>query len=517
MSRDETTTGAGQGASLTARASWLLVAKGLSFVFSFALPLLLVRRMSQAEFGLYKQVFLVVGTAVGLLPLGFGLSAYYFLPRAEGAAARARVVFNVLAYNLLAGGAGALALLAFPGLLGAVFNDPALTALAPLVGLVILFWVFSSFLEIVAVANQETTLATLFIVGANLTKAVAMLGAAVAYGTVRALAYAALVHSVVQTVVLLVYLGRRFPAFWRGWDWPTLRAQLSYALPFGAAGLLFVAQTDLHSYFVSHEFGPAAFAVYAVGCFQLPLVGILTESVSSVMIPRVSLLQKRGERREILLLTARVIRKLAFVFFPVYAFLLVAGREFIALLFTEQYAASWPVFAVNLTLVPVCAIMFDPIVRAYAAERYFLLRLRVALTGAMFLVFWFWTARLGLVGMISVVVAVGVFERLAVSYRAARVVGFEARDFALLSDVGRLALATLAAAAAAALTRLAVLGARPFFVLAACGAAFVLVYGAAVLLLGVPSAEERESARRVLAPWRRRLTGRGGAAAGVGL
>ena len=515
MAQAETTTQNGGGASLTARASWLLVAKFCSFAFSFALPLLLVRRMSQAEFGLYKQVFLVVATAVGLLPFGFGLSAYYFLPRAEGEEARARVVFNVLLFNLLAGGAGALALALFPGLLGAVFNDPAHAAFAPLVGLVILFWVFSAFLEIVAVANQETALATALIIGANLTKAAAMLAAAAAFGTVRSLLYAALVHSVIQTFVLLAYLGRRFPAFWRGWDWPTLRAQLSYALPFGAAGLLFVAQTDLHSYFVSHEFGPAAFAVYAVGCFQLPLVSMLNESVSSVMIPRVSLMQKRGERREILLLTTRVVRKLAFVFFPTYAFLMVAGREFLALLFTEQYLESWPVFAVNLSLVPVFVIMFDPIVRAYAAERYFLLRLRVALTALMVAVFWLWTARLGLVGMISVVVGVGIFERLAVSYRSAKVVGFTARDLPLLGDVGRIALATSAAAAAAFAARMAVAGARPLLVLTACGAAFMLVYAAALLLLGVPSAEERETARRLLAPWRRKFTA--GPAPGVGL
>ncbi|MBV9925939.1 MAG: oligosaccharide flippase family protein [Acidobacteria bacterium] len=516
MSQAETTNETQRGASLTARASWLLVAKCLSFAFSFALPLLLVRRLSQAEYGLYKQVFLVVGTALGLLPLGFGLSTYYFLPRAESREERARVVFNVLLFNLCAGGLGALALVLFPGLLGAVFNEPELRALSPLIGAVVLFWVFAAFLETVAVANQETYLATLFIIGANLTKAGSMLAAAVAFGTVRSLVYAALVHSVVQTVVLLAYLARRFPVFWRGWDWPKMREQLSYALPFGAAGLLFIAQTDLHSYFVSHQFGPSAFAVYAIGCFDLPLIGILAESVTSVMIPRVSLLQKQGARREILLLTTRVIRKLAFVYFPIYAFLMVAGREFIALLFTERYLESWPVFAVNLTIVPVAAIMFDPIVRAYAAERYFLLRLRIMLSALMLAVFWFWTARLGLIGMIAVVVAVGLVERLAISYRAAKVVGFTARDFPLLADVGKLALAAALAAGGAAVTRAAVLGMRPFWVLAACGSAFVLVYGAAVLLLGVPSADERDSARRLLAPWRRRVQ-RDGAAAGAGL
>jgi O-antigen/teichoic acid export membrane protein len=51
--------------SLTARTFWLIFAKTLAFVFGFALPLLLVRRLSQTDFGLYKQAFLVVGTGLG--------------------------------------------------------------------------------------------------------------------------------------------------------------------------------------------------------------------------------------------------------------------------------------------------------------------------------------------------------------------------------------------------------------------------------------------------------------------
>src|SRR5260370_6989058 len=66
--------------SLTISASWLLMARTVSFVFSLALPLFVVRHLSQTEFGLYKQAFLVVNTVVMIVPLGFGMSALYFLP-----------------------------------------------------------------------------------------------------------------------------------------------------------------------------------------------------------------------------------------------------------------------------------------------------------------------------------------------------------------------------------------------------------------------------------------------------
>ena len=115
---------------------------------------------------------------------------------------------------------------------------------------------------------------------------------------------------------------------------------ISCLTPFRSAppGLLMIAQTDLHNYFVSNHFGPALFAVYSLGTLQLPLMGLIWEATNSVLITRVSVLQKRNEPREIVLLVARAARKLAAVYFPVYVFLMVAGREFIQVLFTARFA-----------------------------------------------------------------------------------------------------------------------------------------------------------------------------------
>src|SRR4030095_10894840 len=109
------------GSSLTVRALWLLVAKILAFSFSIALPLLLVRRLSQHQFGLYKQTFLVVGSALTLLPLGFQMSAFYFLPREKER--QGQIVLNILLFNFLMGGLGALVLTLFPQILTTIFHS----------------------------------------------------------------------------------------------------------------------------------------------------------------------------------------------------------------------------------------------------------------------------------------------------------------------------------------------------------------------------------------------------------
>src|SRR5713226_2587257 len=53
-------------------------------VLGFALPLILTRLLPQAEFGTYKQVWLVVTTGFFMLQLGLSQSLYYFVPRKDG-------------------------------------------------------------------------------------------------------------------------------------------------------------------------------------------------------------------------------------------------------------------------------------------------------------------------------------------------------------------------------------------------------------------------------------------------
>ena len=75
-------------------------------------------------------------------------------------------------------------------------------------------------------------------------------------------------------------------------------------------------QLDLPQYFAAQHFGTAGYAIYAVGVFNLPLLGLLRESVGSIMLPRVSQLEYHQENQRIVQLMSRVSRKLALVYFP---------------------------------------------------------------------------------------------------------------------------------------------------------------------------------------------------------
>lgn len=476
--------------SLTSSALWLLSAKTLGFGFMFLLPVLLVRTLSLHDFGVYKQVFLVVGTAISLLPLGFGMSAYYFLPRLTER--RGRVVFNILVFHLGVALVAAAVLTFKPEVLGAIFSDPGLTQYAPLIGLIVLLWIPSSCLETIVVADGDAPLAGKFIVGLQLTKAVLLLAAAWAYGTISALVLAAIVHGLFQSATLLAYLSSRFSGCWREADWSVMRAQLAYALPHGAAALLYWFQVDLHRYFVAHQFDAETFAIYAIGCFELPMLGILSESVGSVLIPRMSELQRDGRRQDIVRLSAAAVRKLAGVHVPLYALLTVVGFELITLLFTARYQAAWPIFAINMTLIPfsIPTIPCDAVIRAYAEHRFFLVKLRLISTTAIVGGLWFSLDRFGLVGAIGVVVGVNLLERIATTIKAGRILGVTRDDAPLFADTAKIAAASGVAALAAYAARGVFSPAGPAAIVAGCAMVLAVTYLAVLVLLRVPSQDE---------------------------
>jgi O-antigen/teichoic acid export membrane protein len=493
------------GGSLTARAFWLMLARTLAFVFSFALPLLLVRQLDQTQFGLYKQVFLLVGTAMYVLPGGFHMSAFYFLPRERER--QGAIVLNIVIFHAVITGLSAVLLFVWPRLIAIIFHSPELMPYASLVGLVILFWGTSASLEYIAIANEETTLATIFIIISQLTRTAFLLGAALFAGTIQALIWGALVQGIVQTLILIVYAHRRFRAFAVGFDWALLRQQMAYALPLGAAAIIVRFQLDVDNYYVSHWYDPAQYAIYAIGCFNIPLFSLLSDAVGSVMIPRVAVLQKAGARREIAVLTARMMRKLAAVALPSYAFLLIVAPEFITLLFTARYLPSWPIFVINLAQIPMGIILsaVDPVMRAYAEHRYFLLRLRALLFLLLLVLLWFGITRFGLVGAVSTVVFVTALERLIMAVKLKQILGLTRRDAGLFKDVGKITLASVAASALTVPARLLLHGTSPAVLLLACGTLFSLVFLVVVVMLRVPEPEEREVVRRQFARLSRTL------------
>src|SRR5262249_42572643 len=222
-------------------------------------------------------------------------------------------------------------------------GNPELARHATALGVYMLLMLLSAALEIVMISRKRYERAAWLYGALDVVRAGCLLLPVLVAPDVHWLLLGAVGFALLRCGAAAGYFRREFGDALRP-DAGLLRRQLAYALPFQLAGMVEIAQVNLHQYAVASAFDPATFAVYAVGCLQVPLVEIVITSVVNVMMVRMAEDLADGRRAAACAVWHDSARKLALLFFPVAVMLFALARPLIAFLFTERYAASAPVF-----------------------------------------------------------------------------------------------------------------------------------------------------------------------------
>jgi O-antigen/teichoic acid export membrane protein len=491
--------------NLTKRVGLLALAKFIAFAMAFLLPVLLVRLLTVSDFGLYKQAFLILSTALTLLNLQVAWTAYYFMPREPEQ--RLQIALNIILFYFLIGLAVLIFFLIYPQWVLIIFKSDALIPYLPWLGLAILLWLVSSNLETFQIANKDIANASKYIVISQLSKTSLLIVAGLLFQSVQAIVIAAVVQGLFQTLIMAWYLKKSLGHLSSSYNGRLFRLQLMNALPFGIGTLVWVLRTDMHNYFVSHHFDAVGFAIYSVGCFQLPLLGLLEDSINSVLVPEVSRLEKDGNYEQIADLWTNAVRKMAIFFFPLAALLFSVRHEFILFLFTDAYLAAVPVFAVNLIGI-LFAIHVASIIRAFEDFRFFRLKLNLVLTPLMALFLYLGIKYLGLIGAILAVVSIQLVDVVITVIMVSRKLGLSFYDMRRFEPVLRTLTCCVLALLVTSLIRSAFEGARPFTVLVICSISFSIVYVTTSFFAGVITIEEKGQLLNALSKTKRVILSR---------
>ena len=463
----------------------LMSGRLVGVVVAFSIPVVLARVLDQTAFGTYKQLFLVYATLYGIAQLGMAESLFYFLP--SNPARAGRYALNSLLALSGAGAACFVLLWADRARIAAWLGNGALSSGLPWMGLYLAFMLASTGLEILLTARKRFSGAAWAYATSDVARTALFLVPILLSPRLEGLLIGAVAFAALRVGATLLILKREFGADLRP-DWSLLRSQLAYAIPFELAVLVEILQANLHQYAVSLRFDPAAFAVYSVGCLQVPLVDLVAGSTANVMMVKMAE-EIRDSRREAALATWHAtVSKLALVFFPLVGVLLVNARDLIVLLFTRSYLASVPIFMVWTAAFLLAALPVDGVMRVYADTRFLVLLGAIKLAIIAASVGWFITRFHLLGGVLVTLLATLVGKTLAL----ARVkVHMQACLYDLLPWTGLAAI--LGCALAAGLPALFVkegLGLAPLPSIAASG----LVYAGTFLVLagGLRSSRLRE-------------------------
>ena len=347
----------------------LMSGRTLAFAATFFIPVVLTRIFDPTQFGTYKQLFLIFSTANLIAHLGMASSLYYFVPRAAHEAGR-----FVANSSLFLGTAGlacfGLLVLAAPKLAHWLSNSE-LSRYLPWIGLYLFLMMLSATLEIVLISRGQYLWASACYALSDLARAAAVLLPVILFRQLEWLLKGAVAVASLRVVLTLFYFRREFRGGFKP-DRVLFKSQLTYALPFAAAIFVEIVQASLPQYAVSHLFNPATFAIFSVGCLQIPLVDFAASPTSDVMMVKMQERLAEGRKPAVLAIWHDTTWKLALLFFPLVAFCVVAARQIIVLMFTEKYAASVPIFTAWSTMILLSVLQVDGVMRVFAQTRFLL-------------------------------------------------------------------------------------------------------------------------------------------------
>jgi O-antigen/teichoic acid export membrane protein len=364
----------------------LMSGRFLGFIAAFAIPVVLARIFDQTEFGSYKQLFLIFATLFGIAQVGMAESLYYFLPsetRRSGG-----FVLNTLSVLGFFGGITLGALWLWRQELAQLLNNPDLAAWIPLVGVYLLFMLMAVVLEIVMTVRKQHLAASCSYAVTDLVRAVFYITPVIIFSDLRGLLLGAIAFAIIRLTATLVYVMREFGVTLRP-NRASLRKQLGYAIPFSVAGLIEVLQTNLHLYVVSYYFDTATFAIYAIGCLQIPLSDYLMTSTSNVMMVNMRKRMVAGDHEAVVSIWLDSVRKLALIFFPLVAGLMITANVLIVMLFTSAYERSAPIFMVWTLSMLLATLLTDGALRVFAETRFLIFQNLLRLVLIIGMIQWF--------------------------------------------------------------------------------------------------------------------------------
>lgn len=346
-----------------ARAILMIVSKIIAHAAFMLIAVVLARSLSQAEFGTFNQVWLFNKALMFLFDLGLPMSVYYFWPRLAEGQKKGFILQTLISLTILAipftaimyGSADFLAL---------HFNNPDLVYHLRLFALYPLAVLPACATEEILLSQGHTGRAAFF---ESFTKIVMIAAVAIAALWTQKLNWvlqALIGYGIAQTVlgIWMVWQPvRHLQAKFSIKDW---QQQLNYSAPYGFSTLAAVLNYQVDKILVSLFNPPAAFAVYVAGAFEIPLSGMTSLPVTSVMMADLTQKFANGEIQAFLQLWHQAIRKVALPVFAVTAFLMVFAEPIVTGLFSAKYVESvWP-FRIFLLFLPLRVTVLDYILAA---------------------------------------------------------------------------------------------------------------------------------------------------------
>jgi O-antigen/teichoic acid export membrane protein len=337
--------------SISHQVGLLSLSRTFAYAVLFFVPIVNVRMLTVEDYGYYRQFWLIFETLTPILILGFPRSLLYSLPRADSPKEKSVYITQTVVFLSMMSLVSFGIYVALRFYLGGDIGDMIRSFFWRLC-VFTMFMIISNYMEWLFVAEKQAMRQAIYNASSTVIQAITVMFVAWYTRDVSSLIWALAVFAFVRFSFAMGYTFAAYRPRIALISLPTIRGQLSYALPLGLASIMYILLGQTDKYIINHFLGREAFAIYSIGAIQIPIISIISGSVTSITFPLMAQYQKAKDYQGIITLWNRAMMKTAVMLFPFFVFLGVMVKPFFILLFTETYSSAIPVFLIYLLMVP---------------------------------------------------------------------------------------------------------------------------------------------------------------------
>ncbi|WP_032813482.1 lipopolysaccharide biosynthesis protein [Bacteroides thetaiotaomicron] len=311
----------------------------ISMLAGFIMPILLVRVMSQKDYGLTSQ-FLTLYTAVYTISaLGIHTNMFFFCPSSDKKISDKYVtntIFLLILFGFMTG-----LILFIPFVKRIVFGDSELGKYSDYIILSISLATIMNIVSPLNTIREDKWGALIFPGAVALSRIIVILACALIIQNIYRMFFWLFVYQSVISLLILLYIKSKTHF---SLDFHLMKEQLMYSLPFGFAVALQLL-SNYYDKFVCIKFlSPTEYAVYAVAFFSIPGITQIYDSLCQVNIVNMSNSFRGGKIDEILPQYSNFVIKTLSFSTPIILIVSLYAEEIMSFLYTEQYISAAPYF-----------------------------------------------------------------------------------------------------------------------------------------------------------------------------
>jgi len=312
-------------ASTKLKIAALSIGKAANISISILTMVIMTRLLDKNDVAAYRQTFLAYAVVAPFLQIGVSSALYYFLP-VEKIRIRGRVLDSLTILGWLV----PYAILTVPG----------------------------SQFETVLVARDKAVMASVLGMCRQVVVGITTILPLILWKSVEAPLIGNVVASTSMAIAAIVLMIRATPNDSSSPSLSSMKEMLILSVPLALSTMAAVLSMQADKVIVSIYTSPAEFAVYVLGAMELPIIGILTGSITAVLLVEMRKAINNNNQLEAHRLFKLGGEKSGFLILPVMTFLMVNADLFMVTLYTSEYLESADPFRLYLLLLPLRTVLF---------------------------------------------------------------------------------------------------------------------------------------------------------------